>query len=551
MKRGKFIVLNPRILLFLLCSLGVAGCLFAWNLKIDDSYITYRFGQRLAEYGNLNWNFGSAVEGYTSFLSVLISALFIKLGFDPLLGFKILSLVLVVATACLFYQAAHIYTRGRSSLAALIFPALFLFNPLTWLHAMSGMETILFTFVLVLQCYLYFYLSFSRFDNRILALLCFVSFLSGLARPEGGLWSLFVITGLLASQPQKRVPVLVFALALFIIPGILYFLWRWNYFQLFLPNTFYVKGNGLLTGSFPSDWILKDLPKFLVGFLFLYGFLSIYVQDEKSLIFKSLFRTRTEFLVLGGVLCVAYYSTTTMLMGYGIRFVYPFYQVLLVTFAIPIFAGVVIQRQSQDSVEGKSSVERLITWKLSVALGLSFLLYFGFMARLGVETWPILRGNNVSLDGYKRMGLALESVSNQCGSSHLTLYHHNMGELMYYAKSWNSLDAVGLLDTHISRFGLTADYIFEVEPDLLILPSKSRQMITRYRGEIYDDISRFLVVDFRIRDYDYVGFSAFDEFDAGTVYFFVRKSTSERCDPISDDLRASLNLSSSGYLIER
>ena len=87
----------------------VAGLvLFALNLwrhrlfVHDDTFISLRYARNLAEHGELVWNLGERVEGYTNFLHVVASAGLIRLGLDPVIAAQLLNVgaaVLLLAAA--------------------------------------------------------------------------------------------------------------------------------------------------------------------------------------------------------------------------------------------------------------------------------------------------------------------------------------------------------------------------------------------------------------------------------------------------------------------
>ena len=50
----------------------------AYNFVTDDAYISFVFSRNLAEHGQLSFNLGQPVEGYTNFLwTVILGALMV------------------------------------------------------------------------------------------------------------------------------------------------------------------------------------------------------------------------------------------------------------------------------------------------------------------------------------------------------------------------------------------------------------------------------------------------------------------------------------------
>ncbi|OED47335.1 hypothetical protein AB838_16085 [Rhodobacteraceae bacterium (ex Bugula neritina AB1)] len=77
--------------------LALGAVLFAVNLwrnrffLHDDAFISLRYARNFAEYGELSWNLGDRVEGYTNFLYVLISSGLLRLGLDPVLALRLIN----------------------------------------------------------------------------------------------------------------------------------------------------------------------------------------------------------------------------------------------------------------------------------------------------------------------------------------------------------------------------------------------------------------------------------------------------------------------------
>lgn len=63
----------------------LGAVLDSWRLRwlSDDAFISFRYAQHLAEHGELVYNPGEFVEGYTNFLWTLLMALGMKAGLEP------------------------------------------------------------------------------------------------------------------------------------------------------------------------------------------------------------------------------------------------------------------------------------------------------------------------------------------------------------------------------------------------------------------------------------------------------------------------------------
>ena len=91
-------------------------------------------------------------------------------------------------------------------------------------------------------------------------------------------------------------------------------------------------------------------------------------------------------------------------------------------------------------------------------------------------------------------------------------------------RDWDSIDPVGLVDRHVSRHGFSEDYLFSRNPELLILPSRSKSKITTYAAELFPDISLSTWRDPRMGRYQYLGYFPDLSFGPeGRMHFFARK----------------------------
>src|ERR1035437_3918387 len=64
----------------------------------DDAYISFRYARNLALHGQLVFNLGERVEGYTNFLWTVILALGIKLDVGPVALSRFLGVAFGIAT---------------------------------------------------------------------------------------------------------------------------------------------------------------------------------------------------------------------------------------------------------------------------------------------------------------------------------------------------------------------------------------------------------------------------------------------------------------------
>src|SRR5512143_3549420 len=84
----------PRCLLLAIAALALVLHSLAYNFVTDDAYISFVYSRNLAEHGELSFNLGHPVEGYTNFLWTFVLGLLMVFGIQPELSSRVLG------TAC-------------------------------------------------------------------------------------------------------------------------------------------------------------------------------------------------------------------------------------------------------------------------------------------------------------------------------------------------------------------------------------------------------------------------------------------------------------------
>lgn len=125
-----------------------------WPFTADDSFVTLRYSLNLASgYGPV-FNPGmQPAEGYTSFLWMLLMAIPLRLGLDAVLFGKVLGIAATLGylgVACRFASKFGGTLGGPNRLlsSAMLIFFLAAFPP-TAMHAVSGMETAVYTLLLL------------------------------------------------------------------------------------------------------------------------------------------------------------------------------------------------------------------------------------------------------------------------------------------------------------------------------------------------------------------------------------------------------------------
>ena len=236
----------------------------ARRFLLDDAFISFRYARNLLEGNGLVWNPGERVEGYSNFLWVLeLAAIWAVTGIPPEDSVWWLSAAFTVATlAAMAWWAWRL--PGIRSRALVWWMALgFLCASATFANwTGGGLETRQFTFFVVLAVVA---LTAHRGSRRGLLAASFSLALASLTRPEGPLiaaccFAWWAAQGLADGERGdggersggvlgwafgllRRVDwrgAMALALPFLLIVGA-HFLWRYSYYDEWLPNTYYAK----------------------------------------------------------------------------------------------------------------------------------------------------------------------------------------------------------------------------------------------------------------------------------------------------------------------
>lgn len=238
MKPGIKLVLYAAIIAAAL----VVGYLHARTMSFvdDDCFMSFRYAKNLVNGLGLVYNAGERVEGYTNFLWTVIIAFGMKLGFDPVDFSLALGMVFYLLTLSL-YGIFSLKMPGSSG--GLIIPlttlALVLHRDAS-AYATSGMETSMFSFLLSAS---FVVLCFTERPRGYLGAGLLLT-IAMLTRPDGVIFLAASAVGILITERRPWKPT-VFLLAPAVAIFLPYWIWRYEYYGFFFPNTFYAKSIGL------------------------------------------------------------------------------------------------------------------------------------------------------------------------------------------------------------------------------------------------------------------------------------------------------------------
>ncbi|HEU4730305.1 MAG TPA: hypothetical protein VFT22_20550 [Kofleriaceae bacterium] len=264
----------------------------AYNFVTDDAYISFVFSRNLAQHGELTFNLGQPVEGYTNFVWTLLLGLGMLAKIPPELASRVLGTACGLATLYAVFRLTARALGHRSPWAAL--PAVLLACSSGFACWTSGgLETQLYTLLVTVALDA---LAAATADPRALRRMAIALALASMTRPEGPLvgavlgamWILYRATPRrwprLARWVGSREPVdpaielpaapsaspsappaaarrgiraEATALAWFLALWAPWFAWRWWYYGWPFPNTYYVKATGA--------WAAPELARQMLG----------------------------------------------------------------------------------------------------------------------------------------------------------------------------------------------------------------------------------------------------------------------------------------------
>ena len=234
--------------------LGAAAVLlvvhaFTYNFITDDAYISFVYARNFAEHGELTFNLGWYIEGYTNFLWTVLLGLGMVVHIPPELTAKVLGAAFAVATLFFAFRLVERGLGRPSPWAAR--PALLLAESSGFACWTSGgLETQLFTMLVVIALD-GLVAAEDPAERRALPRAGIALALSAMTRPEGLLVAaVFGVVRLACNLLSRRTgrPVLgrteLVAAACFLALWAPWFAWRYWYYGYPFPNTYYVKATG-------------------------------------------------------------------------------------------------------------------------------------------------------------------------------------------------------------------------------------------------------------------------------------------------------------------
>jgi arabinofuranosyltransferase len=434
----------------------VIGILFIYHCKEfsfiqDDSYITYRYVKNFTEGSGLVFNIGDRVEGYTCFLWVMLLALIKELGFNFISASQTIGIISSLLTLFFIYKiSSEIFSKDTNPYYSISFNLiaviLTLSNGAFAYWSISGMESALFSFLSTFAIYLY--LKENKRKMTAVPYSSIVFLLASLTRPEGNLiFALTIVHKIIITvknkehtskegEAVKKYKLLLSKqnllwAAMYILPAVVYMLWRYSYYGYWLPNTFYAK-----TGF--SFEYLKTGADYFWDFAQIYGLYGIliafilYTLGSKERFYEYLYLVMIFFV----------FSLYIILVGGDVlrptRFFMP---------VIPVFY-ILVQEALHRLVSGTGK-KYSISYLLPVSVLLVFLFGYYTFSSQNEQIKKYSELENGLVEKMRIAGEWMKSKSAAAGRT-LTVAATTIGAFSYFSET-DLIDMLGLTDKVIAH----------------------------------------------------------------------------------------------------
>jgi len=416
-------------LLALSWALLLGGIYLTRFYVMDDALITLRYSFNLARHGRAIWNQADVTRpslGYTTALWMLLNAipaLFTDYKDLLVICCKLISLMPLAVMTLLLVGPISRMPVTRSFRAAVV---LVIFSQVVYgFHFNSGMETLLFSSLILLAVCCYARDSQGTPGGQAGVLAYIFGTIAFLTRPEGA-----ILVALIAFWDLRRgriKPViaggLIFAVAALSLVLVLH-----STYGTVLPNAFYIKQGGISRHSIEST--LKFLALIALPYLLLAAY-SVY----------GLKHVTSRYCWHAAAAYTAYYLTVMPIMDVYSRYQWPIL-VLLTSASLPAFQKLGERLIAQHEIRAGQPVQEATGGRMTRPRQLAFglLLLFAMVnLRSGLGASHLARRAGVEEQNLIALGKTM--AGHRDGSRWMA--YCDAGAVCYFS-DWNSYDTVGL-----------------------------------------------------------------------------------------------------------
>lgn len=429
------------------------------SVPAEDASILMRYAEHLGEGHGITWNVGEKpVDGATDFLFMVVVGAVTRAGLSVVSAARVVGSLAHVLTVFLIYFGVRKLFGGNPWMAFVSAAYLAVGPGFRYVEACFGTTV----FALAACAAWCFAESLILSPGSPGAAWGFgaASLLLGLIRPEGAIFSAFMLVGVLYALRGSHAKNLLSSYLVMVgLVGGAYFLWRWHYFGHPLPNPFYRKGGGHL---YPANLVrsvrssmglaLPFIPVFVLGL-----FSSAPVRRK----------TLTVLVPVAGF--AAIWLLMNNEMDFLVRYQYALVPLVLLTW--PSILQAVWQEWHLPMLSALHGTARTRAALLALIIGVAAIAY----------SYRRYCGLGASGDGNYNIALKLRKFRDRGFTMAVT----EAGNLPLHSR-WRAVDAWGLNDSQIAlRGGVTDEDLTQYDPQLIMfhwnpdptIPAAWKQMV--------------------------------------------------------------------------
>ena len=411
------------------------------HYTIDDAFIFYRYSDNIANGFLFSWNYDGEKEfGFTSYLYTIVVALGIKLGLDPIIFSKAVTVFSGISIMFLVGYSLKIFTDNKFKLYLLASLPL-AFTPYFALHSITGMETIFFGALFLAS--VISYSCFVKKNNKyFLGLAIIFTIFSIFTRYEAILVPIAFFVYILyqkifLKEGTKITYILLNFIPILFLVGLLF--WNLNYFGQPLPNPFYVKETRDMADVVRS---IYEICAFLASSS---PFLLLTILKLKTHL-KNKF---SSFLIIQIIVSLFPFIFIT-------QWINPFYRYYIFEYPVLIILGILSLYLLKDKLEiGKYS-------KIGFVVAIIFLITFNLPITADVTNFVHSQSNTLE-NTHIKIGKILAKYPELKHNTIATVV--DAGAIPYFSK-WQTYDYT-LNDKMTVQHGFSIDRFYENEPKLI------------------------------------------------------------------------------------
>jgi len=492
-------------LVLMVCTLFYAARFVDFSIPpFEDAAMLMRYAQHLAGGHGIVWNISEhPVDGATDFLFMVVSAMFIKLGFTVGQSVRGLGFAAHLLTVLIIYWGNRRIHHASIPLSFLSGIYLAVGTGLSYVAAYFGTPF----FALASASTWTLSLLLMKEENPRFGLtLAFAlsGLVTGLIRPEGVILAALMLLAVIVMRGWKNSTSIILTFGfVFIVLGGAYFLWRWNYFGYPLPNPFYKKGgSGLHLDSFQNS-LLNVLRLCLpVVFAFVLGFRSRETAKQSFAYLIPILGFACAFILISDE------------MNYGARFQYALVPVALLSW-IPLTGRVDFSLLRLLSARERRAY---LVALIGLAVGL---VYYAWFQNCFLTSYQQSCFTAYERDGRYEMGKLLADYR---GKGYV-IATTEAGLLPYYS-GWDAIDTWGLNDQFIAHNGrLTVEYFDQYKPEIIMFHDYYSPLVPPKLTEA-NLTQKWFSMTIMMKDYaeanGYVLAAVFGDSPYDTHYYYVR-----------------------------